>query len=262
MKIIPLILAALAILSAATPTMAQLEMKMTLPPPPDYGKVVIGNYSEKAGMARAEFDHWLHRAKYTCRLCHVDIGFSMKTGATGIRAADNMHGSYCGVCHKAGGPAFAACSTDPGQSNRKLCERCHSQGGNGTRTYDYRSFTAKFPVDPYSKSVDWEKTEERGLIKMIDHIDGVSYKRAPLPIRKDFEMKPDRAIIRDILFSHKKHVVWNGCEVCHPDMFGVKKGVTQYDMDDIFDGQYCGVCHGKVAFILMECSRCHKNPVK
>jgi hypothetical protein len=28
------------------------------------------------------FRHWLHRSKYTCRLCHVDIGFAMEAGGT------------------------------------------------------------------------------------------------------------------------------------------------------------------------------------
>src|SRR5512140_3206046 len=85
--------------------------------PADYGKVVINNASQKAGLAPVVFDHWLHRAKYTCRLCHVDIGFGMKPGSSGITAADNMKGMYCGVCHngkmQSGGKAiFAACTAD------------------------------------------------------------------------------------------------------------------------------------------------------
>ena len=50
--------------------------------PADYGRVVINNASQKAGLAPVVFDHWLHRAKYTCRLCHIDIGFGMKAGAS------------------------------------------------------------------------------------------------------------------------------------------------------------------------------------
>src|SRR5512139_3003789 len=69
------------------------------PAPAEYGSVVISNYSQKAGLAPVVFDHWVHRTQYTCRLCHVDIGFAMKANLTEIRAADNMKGVYCGVCH-------------------------------------------------------------------------------------------------------------------------------------------------------------------
>src|SRR3990172_11845730 len=81
----------------------------------DYGKVVLNNYSEKAGLAPVVFDHWLHRARFTCRLCHVDIGFAMKAGGTDIKAVDNVNGYYCGTCHNGtsifeGKQVFASCS--------------------------------------------------------------------------------------------------------------------------------------------------------
>src|SRR5512135_1941964 len=78
---------------------AQGGVKKKRPLPYEYGRVVINNASEKAGLAPVVFDHWLHRSKFTCRLCHVDIGFAMKAGATGIKAVDNMKGFYCGSCH-------------------------------------------------------------------------------------------------------------------------------------------------------------------
>jgi len=34
----------------------------------EYGRVVMGNLP-KGRRSRVEFDHWLHRAKFTCRLC-------------------------------------------------------------------------------------------------------------------------------------------------------------------------------------------------
>ncbi|RME69400.1 MAG: hypothetical protein D6778_00550, partial [Nitrospirae bacterium] len=54
---------------------------------------------------------------------------------------------------------------------------------------------------------------------------------------------------------------WNGCELCHPDIFGVKKGATHYSMQDIFNGKFCGACHGKVAFALYDCRLCHTKDV-
>jgi len=55
---------------------AQDGVKKKRPLPHDYGKVVMNNFSEKANMAPVVFDHWLHRAKYTCRLCHVDLALA------------------------------------------------------------------------------------------------------------------------------------------------------------------------------------------
>jgi len=56
--------------------------------PHEFGTIVMNNFSEKKFIAPVVFKHWLHRSKYTCRLCHVDIGFAMKTGETGITEND------------------------------------------------------------------------------------------------------------------------------------------------------------------------------
>jgi c(7)-type cytochrome triheme protein len=42
---------------------------------------------------------------------------------------------------------------------------------------------------------------------------------------------------------------------------GVSKGATKYSMVEIFEGKYCGVCHGTVAFPNIDCQRCHVKPV-
>ncbi len=77
----------------------------------------------------------------------------------------------------------------------------------------------------------------------------------------DVEQKWSNEWKGDIIFSHDKHSVWNGCELCHPDIFGVKKGVTVYEMQDIFDGKFCGACHGKVSFANEDCQLCHTEEV-
>jgi c(7)-type cytochrome triheme protein len=105
------------------------------------------------------------------------------------------------------------------------------------------------------------KAEEKGLLKLKDHLEGITIKRRALKIPVDTEIKSDVAGMPDIIFSHKKHAVWNGCELCHPEIFGVKKGATVYEMQDIFEGKYCGACHGKVAFTNMDCQLCHTKEV-
>jgi c(7)-type cytochrome triheme protein len=246
---------------------AQAGVKKKRPLPHDYGKVVINNYSERANLAPVVFDHWVHRAKFTCRLCHVDLAFGMKAGATGIKAADNMKGFYCGSCHNGKmirdtKVVFEACSKGRPE-DAKRCERCHSQGKNVQKEYDFYTYTEKFPKERFGNGINWEKAEEDGIIKLVDYLEGVSIKRAGMVVQKDFSLDTSVKGMQNVIFSHKKHTVWNGCEVCHPEIFvGVKKGSTKYSMPEIFEGKFCGVCHSSVAFPLIDCQRCHTKPVQ
>jgi len=96
-----------------------------------------------------------------------------------------------------------------------------------------------------------------------DYIEGVSIKRAKLVVQDDFKIVSKVKGMPNIIFSHEKHTVWNGCELCHPEIFvGIKKGLTQYSMVSIYEGKFCGVCHNNVAFPLLDCQRCHLQEVK
>ncbi len=254
---------ALAILVAADMAHAWDRRK-----PSNYGSVTIRNFSSRAGLAPVRFDHWLHRSFYTCRLCHVDIGFAMEANATGITADTNMKGFYCGSCHdgkrlRDGKKIFASCASNPAPGESARCDRCHSVGKNVKKEYDYVSFTEKLPKNSLGNLVEWEEAESRGLIHPIDHLPGVSMKRQPLDPQKDFAITSRSSWMPDIIFSHKKHVLWNGCEVCHPDIFpSVKKGTVKYSMLEISGGQYCGLCHDRVAFPLNNCEKCHAKPIQ
>src|SRR5512137_1062661 len=92
-------LVVLVLLVGASLAWAQGGVKKKKPLPSEYGRMIISNFSQQSGMPPVVFDHWVHRSMFTCRLCHVDIGFAMSAGATKIRAADNMNGIYCGTCH-------------------------------------------------------------------------------------------------------------------------------------------------------------------
>ncbi len=262
------ILIALLVLALAGTAMAQAGMKKKRPLPYDYGKVILNNFSEKAGLSPVVFDHWIHRSKFTCRLCHVDIAFAMKSGSTAIKASDNMNGYYCGTCHNGklmidGKRVFESCSKKRTLEDGKKCDRCHSLGKNVTREYDFATFTEGFPKERFGNGINWEKTEEDGQIKLVDFLEGVSIKRPNLAVQKDFSLSPKVEGMPDIVFSHKKHTVWNGCELCHPEIFiGVKRGTTKYSMVEIYEGKYCGVCHGAVAFPLLDCQRCHTQSIQ
>jgi c(7)-type cytochrome triheme protein len=117
------------------------------------------------------------------------------------------------------------------------------------------------PKETFGNGINWEKAEVDGSIKLTDYLEGVSVKKAKFKIQQDFSIKPKTEGMPDIIFSHTKHTVWNGCELCHPDIFiGIKKGTTNYSMVELFEGKYCGACHDKVAFPLTDCQRCHSKP--
>ncbi len=238
-----------------------------MPVPQKYGSVVIRNFSGKAGLKPVRFEHWLHRSLYTCRLCHVDIGFAMQANATEISAETNQKGFYCGACHNgtrtfSGRTIFSSCSLSPSSSAVDTCDRCHSAGMMSTKRYDYEVFATRLPKR-LGYLIDWEAAEARGLIRPVDILDGISMQRTPLSAQKDFSITSKSTWMPDIIFSHRKHALWNGCEVCHPEIFpSTKKGTVKYSMLQISDGQYCGLCHGRVAFPLNDCQQCHIDPVR
>jgi c(7)-type cytochrome triheme protein len=220
----------------------------------------MNNLSEKNGMAPVVFSHWLHRSKFTCRLCHVDIGFAMQANGTAIREEDNRKGFYCGACHN-GKIAFAATVRKSPMEEEKNCDRCHWQGRNASPRFDFAAFTAGFPKGRFGNNVDWEAAELEGKIRLTDTLPEISVKRRPLEVPKDYSIEAKMAGLPEIIFSHKKHAVWNGCELCHPDIYAVKTGATKYTMEDVFAGKFCGACHGSVAFPATDCQRCHVKPV-
>lgn len=232
--------------------------KKKIKKPQDYGNVLINNYSETNGVAPVVFKHWLHRSQYTCRLCHVDLGFAMNAGETRMTEADIRAGLYCGACHN-GRTAFAGQVDN--KDIQKNCDRCHSSGKNVVFEKSFAEVTKGFPRARFGNKVDWIKAEELGLLKLKDELPGVTIKRKPLKNPADIDLKALNSQMPDIVFSHEKHAIWNGCELCHPDLFGVKKGGTVYSMQDIFNGRYCGACHDKVAFTNMDCQLCHTKEV-
>jgi len=256
------------LLVAAGLAWAQGGMKKKKPLPFEFGSVTINNYSQQEGMPPAVFDHWVHRQYYTCRLCHVDIGFGMTAGSTKIRSVDNMKGYFCGTCHNGRmehgkKKIFEACSREYTRDEyNDRCLKCHTLERSPAKENEFYRFSKKMPADRFGNGINWELAEEQGLITPVDYLEGVSSKQANLKVTPDFAIKSKVEGMPDIIFSHKKHTVWNGCALCHPDIFiGVKKGASKYSMVELFEGKYCGVCHDRVAFPQTDCQRCHtKQP--
>ena len=60
-----------------------------------------------------------------------------------------------------------------------------------------------------------------------------------------------------VLFPHEPHTEWLDCKNCHNEIFVDKVDANPINMFAILSGEYCGRCHGAVAFPLTECNRCH-----
>ena len=88
--------------------------------PYEYGTITISNYAQKDGLGPVVFEHWVHRSKFTCRLCHVDLGFTMKAGGSEIKADDNNRGYFCGSCHNGNRSQTARCCSRRASRTRPL----------------------------------------------------------------------------------------------------------------------------------------------
>ncbi|MEH6616309.1 MAG: c(7)-type cytochrome triheme domain-containing protein [Porticoccus sp.] len=112
------------------------------------------------------------------------------------------------------------------------------------------------PSNNFGNRVDWVKALETGDIQpRYDRLD---------PTKKPFVM--DLNIVRevkgsmpDVVYPHKQHTEWLDCSNCHPAIFIPKKGANPISMASILMGEKCGVCHGKIAFPVSECRRCHSK---
>ena len=63
-----------------------------------------------------------------------------------------------------------------------------------------------------------------------------------------------------VLFPHSTHTEWLDCNNCHESIFKEEVDANPINMFAILQGEYCGRCHGAVAFPLTECNRCHSVP--
>lgn len=63
--------------------------------------------------------------------------------------------------------------------------------------------------------------------------------------------------LKAVRFPHRAHTLWLDCSNCHEKIFVSKAGANPITMLRILQGEFCGQCHGAVAFPLTECGRCH-----
>jgi len=64
-------------------------------------------------------------------------------------------------------------------------------------------------------------------------------------------------------YPHLPHTQILGCSNCHTSIFQMQAGADPITMEKILAGEYCGRCHGKVAFDPgTGCPRCHLSMPK
>lgn len=138
------------------------------------------------------------------------------------------------------------------------------------------------PKDNYGYP-DWTAAVSRGLLSPLNSLEEASNKKGYMfaegskeaveaaesfakeeaPGDVIFEIN-DRLMF-NVIFPHKIHTYWLSCKVCHPGIFVAKKGANTFTMPDVWDGKFCGRCHGKVSFQpkgYNNCKRCHSQNKK
>ncbi|PNU21491.1 hypothetical protein C2E25_01105 [Geothermobacter hydrogeniphilus] len=221
--------------------------KLPVPPPQHrYGDLLIDRVSTRSGQKPVFFSHWTHRTRYTCRVCHFELGFDFKVNRTEITEQANREGMYCGACHD-GVVAFG-----PTDEN---CARCHT----GKAEIDKQSFLKlqrTLPPTGFGNGINWTRALQKGLIAPKYSIYRPEEK--PLDFSKRLELTANWSMVTPAIFDHATHVPWLDCANCHPDIFNIKKKTTRhFEMRYILEGKFCGVCHLDVAFPLDECELCH-----
>lgn len=115
------------------------------------------------------------------------------------------------------------------------------------------------PRDKFGFYPDWVAAVEEGIIKPRGSIN--PDKPEEEEYAPDVLLKVKSPIRNDICFPHSVHTYWLKCDNCHPEIFVAKLDANPLSMTRIINGEFCGRCHGKVAFhVANNCHRCHNTP--
>lgn len=218
-----------------------------LPPPAEYGTILINRVSTANGIKPAQFSHWRHRTMYTCRVCHTELEFNMKVNTTEITESASRKGKFCGACHN-GVTAFR---------HEKNCERCHT--GEIVSNNEKFALFAKFdfPETGFGNKIDWVDALKRRLIVPNRYL---KTKSQDIQFDRKLLLEAEWNMIPPAVFPHRQHTSWLDCNNCHPELFTIKKkGTKHFSMTYILKGEFCGGCHLTVAFPMDDCKRCHPD---
>ena len=112
-----------------------------------------------------------------------------------------------------------------------------------------------FPLDR-RQQVNWVQALDQGLIQPRPSLTGAG-EMLVMDMDILFTNTQDMPHVR---FPHLQHTRWLDCSNCHPKIFIPRRGANPVSMNKVLRGEFCGVCHDKVAFSLFICERCHSVP--
>jgi len=136
----------------------------------------------------------------------------------------------------------------------------------------YRELTMEYNLKPPEKTnwperlqqlpkdaadgIDWVKELDANLIHPKSGLDDKTEPEAVLDLI--VEMVPKETPEFKASFPHKQHTQLLSCGNCHTDIFQMQAGADPITMEKILAGEFCGRCHGPVAFEpTTACARCH-----
>lgn len=125
------------------------------------------------------------------------------------------------------------------------------------RTLDRDSIVALMPRDG-TGHLDWAEALRSGLMRPRPDVHGSYYRKGEGP-RFGFDFFfPGPDTLLDAWFPHSVHAEIIDCRQCHGTIFEYRG--QKLTMAEIFAGDFCGRCHGKVSFPLFTgCKRCHSR---
>ena len=159
----------------------------------------------------------------------------------GSRRRRTRPGSHCGACHdgkgrSATGAGLRGVLRAGRAPTRRRAAHAATPGPNPAPRAEY-AFVRGAAAPSRRGYVDWEAAERRRLVKPIDIVDGVSV-AAP-----GDEDRPGRRDPGARELDERRHLLapqaraWNGCELCHPEIFPVtRRGSVRFDMDEMRAG--------------------------
>lgn len=104
----------------------------------------------------------------------------------------------------------------------------------------------------YKKQADWSAALNQGLVR--PRFGASTDPESARAFKYDFII-PAENPKNEGYFPHSSHVAWLSCQNCHISLYPYKRNPAK--MRDMRNGASCGACHGKVAFSLRQCKRCH-----
>lgn len=222
-----------------------------------YGDVEMHRTTRRYEVPAVIFPHWAHRLRFTCSICHPGI-FEMKADAHEI-LMERMaaRGTFCLSCHD-GTTAWKPIN----------CSRCHrtadppraaprprSPGSAAGLNHDPEVALRRLPHDAHGR-VDWMEAIRSGVITPRPSRGMEAPDRLAIPADS---VMPRTGSLPPVVFPHSSHARWLECRNCHPAIFAPRNGANTITMARIWDRRDCGVCHGRVAFPIEDCARCHRS---